>query len=325
MHIWRKTSSRVKTPVALTIGNFDGVHKGHQAMLKRLQESAKILGLPACVMTFEPHPREFFSPDQAPTRLTGVREKLQCLIQANVDRVYICRFDYAFAKMPPEQFITRILNKELNVRWLLVGDDFRFGARRAGDITMLQTHSAANGYTVEIMPNITVDDTRVSSTVIRQALANGDLAAAGNFLGRPFSMSGRIIDGDKLGKKIGFPTANIQLKHNRPVLSGIFAVSARGAITSSPMTPLPGVASLGVRPTTHQNGSYVLEVHLFDFNQEIYGQRLQVDFLHKLRDEQKFSDINALILQIEKDIVQTKNYFMTKTNAHNYSSICIAH
>lgn len=325
MLIWRKTSSRVKTPVALTIGNFDGVHKGHQAMLKHLQETAKMLGLPACVMIFEPHPREFFSPDQAPSRLTGIREKLQCLIQANVDRVYICRFDYEFAKIPPEQFITRILSEELNVRWLLVGDDFRFGARRAGDITMLQTLSAANGYTVEIMPNITVNDTRVSSTVIRQALANGDLAAATNFLGRPFSMSGRVIDGDKLGKKIGFPTANIQLKHNRPVLSGIFAVSVRGAIPSSPMTPLPGVASLGVRPTTHQNGSYVLEVHLFDFNQEIYGQRLQVDFLHKLRDEQKFSDINALIQQIEKDIVQTKNFFMTKPNAHNSSSICIAH
>lgn len=325
MHIWRKTSSRVKTPIALTIGNFDGVHMGHQAMLKHLHETAKKLGLPACVMTFEPHPREFFSPDQAPTRLTNVREKLKYLIQTNVDRVYICRFDYEFAKISPEHFITRILNEELSVRWLLVGDDFRFGARRAGDITMLQTFSAANGYSVEVMPSITVNDKRVSSTVIRQALVNGDLATASNFLGRPFSMSGRVIDGDKLGKKIGFPTANIQLKHNRPVLSGIFAVSVRGAIPTSPMTPLPGVASLGVRPTTHHNGHYVLEVHLFDFNQEIYGQRLQVDFLLKLRDEEKFSDINALIRQIEKDIAQTKNYFMTIPNAHNSSSICIAH
>ncbi|MBX3617556.1 bifunctional riboflavin kinase/FAD synthetase [Nitrosomonas sp.] len=325
MHIWRKTSSRVKTPIALTIGNFDGVHRGHQAMLKRLHEAAKKLGLPACVMTFEPHPREFFSPDQAPTRLTSIREKLEYLIQANVDRVYICSFDYEFAKIAPEHFVSRILNEELSVRWLLVGDDFRFGARRAGDITMLQTLSAANGYSVEIMPSISVNDKRVSSTVIRQALINGDLTTAHNFLGRPFSMSGRVIDGDKLGKKIGFPTANIQLKHNRPVLSGIFVVSVRGAISSSPMTPLPGVASLGVRPTTHQNGNYVLEVHLFDFNQEIYGQRLQVDFLHKLRDEEKFSDINALVRQIEKDIAQTKNYFMTIPNAHNSSSIYIAH
>lgn len=311
MHTWRKPSTRAKTPVALTIGNFDGIHLGHQAMLTRLKDAAHKLGLPACVMTFEPHPREFFAPDQAPTRLTSLREKMEYFIRAEVDCIHICRFNHNFAKTSPEEFITRILNRELSVRWLLIGDDFRFGARRAGDFAMLQAFSATNGFSVEAMPSVTIDGQRVSSTAIRQALANGDLNAAKKLLGRPYSISGRVIDGDKLGKQIGFPTANIQLKHNRPPLSGIFVVAVRGAIKSSPGTTLPGVASLGVRPTTHQNGKPVLEAHLFDFSQEIYGQHLQVDFLHKLRNEEKFADIDALIRQIKKDVAQAKDFFMT--------------
>ena len=314
MHTWRKSSTRAKTPVALTIGNFDGVHLGHQAMLIRLKDAAKRLGLPACVMTFEPHPREFFAPDQAPARLTSLREKLKYLIQAEVDCIHVCRFNYDFARISPEQFITRILNQELSVRWLLVGDDFRFGARRAGDFSMLQAHSAANGFTLEVMPSVAIDNQRISSTATRQALATGDLIMAGKLLGRPYSISGRVIDGDKLGKQIGFPTANIQLKYNRPPLSGIFVVAVRGAIQSSPETILPGVASLGVRPTIHKNGKPVLEVHLFDFNQTIYGQHVQVDFLHKLRDEEKYADIDTLIVQITKDIVQAKDFFLTLQN-----------
>ena len=314
MHTWRRSSIRAKTPIAMTIGNFDGVHLGHHAMLIRLKDAAKQLGLPACVMTFEPHPREFFAPDQAPARLTSLREKLKYLIQAEVDCIHICRFNYDFARISPEQFITRILNQELSVRWLLVGDDFRFGARRAGDFAMLQAHSAANGFSVEVMPSIAIDNQRISSTAIRQALATGDLNMAGKFLGRPYSISGRVIDGDKLGKQIGFPTANIQLKYNHPPLSGIFVVTVRGAIQSSPATILPGVASLGVRPTIHKNGKPVLEVHLFDFNQDIYGQHLQVDFLHKLRDEEKYADIDTLIVQIKKDVVQAKDFFLTVQN-----------
>lgn len=314
MHTWRRSSIREKTPIAMTIGNFDGVHLGHHAMLIRLKDVAKQLGLPTCVMTFEPHPREFFAPDQAPARLTSLREKLKYLIQSEVDCIHVCRFNYDFARINPEQFITHILNQELSVRWLLVGDDFRFGARRAGDFALLQAHSAANGFSVEVMPSVTIGNQRVSSTATRQALATGDLNLAGKLLGRPYSISGRVIDGDKLGKQIGFPTANIQLKYNHPPLSGIFVVTVHGAIKSSPTTILPGVASLGVRPTIHKNGKPVLEVHLFDFNQDIYGQHLQVDFLHKLRDEEKYADIDTLIVQIKKDVVQAKDFFMTVQN-----------
>lgn len=280
-------------------------------MLTRLKDVANRLGLPACVMTFEPHPREFFAPDQAPARLTSLREKLEFLSQTDIDCIHICRFNYDFARISPEQFIMRILNQELSVRWLLVGDDFRFGARRAGDFAMLQAFSAENGFTVEAMPSVTIDGQRVSSTATRQALADGDLDTARRLLGRPYSISGRVINGDKLGRQIGFPTANIQLKHNRLPLSGIFVVTVHGAIQSSPTTVLPGVASLGIRPTTHENGKPILEVHLFDFNQEIYGQHIQIDFLHKLRDEEKYPDIDTLIRQIEKDVAQAKDFFMT--------------
>lgn len=322
MHTWRKVPAAVKTPVALTIGNFDGLHLGHQTMLTRLKNAAKQLGLPACVMTFEPHPREFLAPDEAPARLTSLREKLTCLIQAEVDCIHICRFDYDFARIGAEQFITRILNQQLAVRWLLVGDDFRFGARRAGDFTLLQALAAENNYTVATMPSFTIDGQRVSSTATREALARGDLDKAEKLLGRPYSISGRVVDGDKIGKQLGFPTANIQLKHNRPPLSGIFAVSVYGALLSSPAIALPGVASLGVRPTTHENGKPVLEVHLFDFNQEIYGQHLQVNFLHKLRDEEKYQDIDTLIRQIEQDVAQAKRFFMT--TQPRFSSMCNA-
>ena len=322
MHTWRRTSARTETPIALTIGNFDGVHVGHQAMLTRLKDTASRLGLPACVMTFEPHPREFFSPNQAPARLTSLREKLKLLIQAEVERIHVCRFNDDFARISAEEFITRILNQELSVRWLLVGDDFRFGARRAGDFAMLQAFSAANGFTVEAMPSVNIDGRRVSSTAIRQALAHGDLNTARKLLGRPYSISGRVIGGDKLGRQIGFPTANIQLKYNHPPLSGIFVVAVHGALQSSPATVLSGVASLGVRPTIHENGKPILEVHLFDFNDEIYGQHLQVDFLHKLRDEEKYANIDTLIRQIEKDVAQAKDFFMT-TPIH-LSSLCNA-
>lgn len=322
MHTWRRTSTRAKTPIALTIGNFDGVHLGHQAMLIRLKNAASRLGLPACVMTFEPHPREFFAPNQAPARLTSLREKLKLLIQAEVDRIHVCRFNDDFARISAEEFITRILSQELVVRWLLVGDDFRFGARRTGDFAMLQTFSAANGFTVEAMPSVNIDGRRVSSTAVRQALARGDLNTARKLLGRPYSISGRVIDGDKLGRQIGFPTANIQLKYNHPPLSGIFVVAVHGALQSSPATVLSGVASLGVRPTIHENGKPILEVHLFDFNDEIYGQHLQVDFLHKLRDEEKYANIDTLIRQIEKDVAQAKDFFMTAPV--HLSSLCSA-
>ena len=310
MHTWRKASVMMKSPIALTIGNFDGVHLGHQAILARLKANANRLSLPACAMIFEPQPCEFFMPDHAPARLTSLRQKLGYLIQTGIDCVYVCRFNAEFSRTSPEQFIADILQRQLSVHWLLVGEDFRFGARRAGDISMLRAHSSAHGFSVDVMSSIMLDGKRVSSTAIRQALTFGDLETARKLLGRPYCIGGRVVDGDKIGKKIGFPTANIQLKQNRPPLTGIFVVSVRGALASSPTQPLPAVASLGVRPTTHKNGAPVLEVHLLDFNQNIYGQYLQVEFLHKLRDEEKFTDLTALIRQIERDVAQTKDYFM---------------
>ncbi|MDP1559667.1 MAG: bifunctional riboflavin kinase/FAD synthetase [Nitrosomonas sp.] len=311
MHVWRSIPAHAETPIALTIGNFDGVHRGHQAMLTRLKNTAGKLGLAACVMTFEPHPREFFAPDQAPARLTSLREKLELLAESKVDGVIINRFNYDFAKISPEAFITRILVKGFSVRWILVGDDFRFGARRAGDFSMLKALSKQYNFEVEEMPGFAINDQRVSSTGIRDALAAGDLSHAKQLLGRPYSISGRVINGDKLGKELGFPTANIQLKHNKPPLSGIFVVEVHGVIESQPTKIMRGVASLGVRPTIHKNGKPVLEAHLFDFNQKIYGRRLRIDFLHKLRNEETYPDLETLTQQIAKDVENARNYFLT--------------
>ena len=318
MHVSRNLPVQAEAPVALTIGNFDGVHLGHQAMLARLKEAANRLDLIACVMTFEPHPREFFAPDQAPTRLTSLREKLELLAAAGVERVQVCRFDFDFARISAEDFIVRILQRGLAVHWVLVGDDFRFGARRAGDFAMLKAFSAKCGFEAEEMPAYSVNSLRVSSTAVREALTMGDLELVRRLLGRPYSISGRVVSGDKLGRKIGFPTANIQLKHNRPPLSGIFAVEAEMEVhdavrLSSPrwMQAMRGVASLGVRPTVRENGKPVLEVHLFDFDQEIYGCHLRVHFLHKLRNEERYPDLETLTKQIEKDVEHAKNYFET--------------
>jgi riboflavin kinase/FMN adenylyltransferase len=318
MRVSRSIPVRAEAPIALTIGNFDGVHLGHQAMLARLKEAANRLDLAPCVMTFEPHPREFFAPDQAPTRLTSLREKLELLAAAGVERMQVCRFDFDFARISAEDFIVRILQRGLAVRWVLVGDDFRFGARRAGDFAMLKAFSAKCGFEAEEMPAYSVNSLRVSSTAVREALTMGDLELVRRLLGRAYSISGRVVSGDRLGRKIGFPTANIQLKHNRPPLSGIFAVEAEMEVhdavrLSSPrwMQAMRGVASLGVRPTVHDNGKPVLEVHLFDFDQEIYGRHLRVHFLHKLRNEEKYPDLETLTKQIERDVEHAKNYFET--------------
>lgn len=311
MQINRGIPTQAEKPVALVIGNFDGVHLGHQAMLSRLKETSKRLNLASCVMTFEPHPREFFAPDQAPTRLTSLREKLELLAEYGVDQVQICRFNYDFAKIGAKEFVAHILQQGLAAQWVLVGDDFRFGARRAGDLAMLRSLSSSYGFEVEEMSTYNVDGIRVSSTAVRKALSSDDLGLARRLLGRPYSISGKVVNGDKLGRRIGFPTANMQLRHNRPPLSGIFAVEVRGALDTSPQQVTRGVASLGVRPTVHEDGKPVLEVHLFDFNQEIYGQHLRMDFLHKLRDEEKYSDLDTLIRQIRLDVENAKKYFQT--------------
>ena len=302
---------RGPTPCALTIGNFDGVHCGHQAMLARLKEAALERGLPAAVMTFEPHPREVFTPHLAPARLTSLREKIELLKLHGIERLVLVRFSARFAQLNPQEFIQQILIDGVQARWILVGDDFKFGAKRGGDITLLREAGRACGFEVESLRSVLIDSARVSSTAVRAALADGDLRQAARLLGRPYSISGRVVHGDKLGHTLGYPTANVQMKHNKPPLSGIFAVELAGLESAY----LPGVASLGVRPTVKTNGAATLEVHVFDFHERIYGAHVRVDFLHKLRDEEKFADLPALIAQIERDVRDAKKYFNDRNRA----------
>jgi riboflavin kinase/FMN adenylyltransferase len=305
MRISRSIPVAADTPIALTIGNFDGVHLGHQAMLAKLRDAAARHGVPACVMTFEPHPREFFAPDQAPTRLTSLREKLDLIAAHGIERAIVCRFNYEFAQHTAQDFIERTLVRGLGVRWLQVGDDFRFGARRAGDFVMLKQAASHYGFEVAAMASVTLDGERVSSTAVRNALMAGNLHYAGRLLGRPYSISGRVVHGDGVGHKLGFPTANMQMKHNRPPLTGIFVVELAGAAEH----PLRGVASLGIRPTVKTQGPPVLEVHVFDFDGDLYGRHLRVDFLHKLRDEEKYADLATLTRQIALDVENAKAFF----------------
>lgn len=305
MLIFRGLNSTDKKPVALTIGNFDGVHLGHQALLKQLRMAAQLLGLPTAVLVFEPHPREFFTPQEAPARLTSMREKLEFFATLNVDRVYVCRFNSSFAQMNAVDFI-HALHEKLAAKFVLIGDDFRFGNRRSGDFALMEKIGSQQGFKVDVMHSVSHKGLRISSTAVRAALVEGDLCAAQRYLGRPYSIGGRVVHGDGLGKQLGFPTANIQLKHNRPPLTGIFVVR----VQRDGLPPMQGVASLGVRPTVKQNGKPVLEVHLFDFSGEIYNKHLRVDFLHKLRDEVKYLDLQSLTQQIELDVCNAKQWFI---------------
>jgi len=305
MRLTRGVPAAAAGPTALTIGNFDGVHLGHQAMLAELKRAAGRLGMPSCVLTFEPHPREFFAPDKAPTRLTSLREKLELLAGCGVERAHLCRFDYRFAQITAEDFIERIIVRGLGARWLLAGDDFRFGARRAGDLTMLKRSGPRLGMEVSALASFMQDGERVSSTTVRKALAAGELTRAERLLGRPYSISGRVVRGDGLGRKLGFPTANVQMKHNRPPLTGIFAVRLHGAAAK----PLRGVASLGVRPTVKQQGAPVLEVHALDYEGDLYRRHVRVEFLRKFRDEEKYADLATLTRRIALDVENARAFF----------------
>ena len=298
--------------IGLTIGNFDGVHRGHRAMLARLVEKARELKLPCSVLTFEPHPREFFEAanaqarsNPAPTRLTRLREKLELISEAGVDRVHVLRFDARLAALTPERFVEDVLLRGLGVRWLLVGRDFRFGAKRAGDFAALQEAATRRGFGLEAMDDVMEGGQRVSSSAVRAALAQGDLAAAARLLGRDYSMSGRVAHGEKLGRTLGFPTANMVLRR-RPPLAGIFAVEAELEETHA---VLRGVASVGRRPTVKEYAPPLLEVHLFDWNGDLYGRHLRVKFLHKLRDEEKYDGLEALRSAIAGDVKRARDYF----------------
>ena len=291
-------------PVALTIGNFDGVHLGHQALLKELQAAAQERGLETAVVIFEPHPREFFMPLQAPVRLTSLREKLEFFSALGIDRVHVCRFNARFAQVSATDFIN-LLHDKLFARFVLIGDDFRFGSGRVGDFALMEKIGLQQGFAVQAVHTVAHDGVRISSTAVRAALAAGQLRAAQGFLGRHYSISGRVVHGDGMGKELGFPTANIQLKHNRPPLSGIFVVNAH----AEGLGVLQGVASLGVRPTVKHDNKPVLEAHLFEFSQQIYGKHLRVDFLQKLRDEEKYPDVATLTRQIALDVEHAKKWF----------------
>jgi len=283
-------------PCALAIGNFDGMHLGHQALLKKLTETAKSLNLTSAVMTFEPHPREFFSPDIAPARLSSLREKLEHFAEAGVEATYVCRFNRRLAGLTPQEFMQNILRNSLNAHAVLVGEDFRFGAMRAGStLDILEAKFNLIG-----LPQVDLDGARVSSTRVRIALAAGNLDEATLLLNRQYSMSGNVVHGAKLGRQLGFPTANVLMRHERPALTGVYAVKLDG---------LNGVANLGTRPTLSGVSKLKLEVHVLDFNADLYGKHVHVDFLYKIRDEQKFDSLDALKAQISLDIEVARVFF----------------
>ncbi len=281
----------------LTIGNFDGIHLGHQAVIGQLAEKAAELHLPSVLMSFEPYPQEFFTPGAAVSRLTRFREKMLALRRYAVDRVFCLRFNQRLADMLAPDFIADILVRKLGVRYLVVGDDFRFGWQREGDFELLREAGAEYGFQVAQMHTVELGGERISSTRIRAALGQGRLAFAEQMLGRPYRMCGRVAHGDKRGRDLGFPTANIHLHRMVSPVSGVFAIELFG-VTGE---PVPGVANVGIRPTV--NGTQArLEVHLFDFSRDIYGAHVHVDFLHKIRAEQRFDSLQELVKQIELDV-----------------------
>jgi len=281
---------------ALTIGNFDGVHRGHQAVFAQLAEIAKNTSVPGTALTFEPQPREFFSGENAPARLTRFREKMEALARTPLERVVVEPFTKAFSQLSPEAFINDVLIEALDVRHVVVGEDFHYGHRARGSFMALQEAGETLGFGVSRCVTYELDGRRVSSSWVRDALAAGELAEAGNLLGRPYCIQGRVARGRQVGRTIGFPTANVPLWRLSTPLSGVYAVRVHGLAEA----PLAGVANLGTRPTV--KGSHkLLEVHLFDFDEDIYGRHVSVEFTHKLRDEKKFDSLDALKAQIAED------------------------
>ena len=300
MQVLRHFPLTLAEPCALAIGNFDGLHLGHQALLAKLIETSKQQKLKSAVMTFEPHPREFFTPDQAPTRLASLREKLERFADAGVEIVYLCRFDKKFAALSSEDFIEKILLQSVNAKTVLVGEDFRFGAGRRGGVEDI----ANAGINLISLPQVNLAEAdiqqRVSSTRVRNALATGQLEVAKSLLGRAYSISGKVVHGAQLGRKLGFPTANVHMRHERPALTGVYAVKLDG---------IEGVANLGVRPTVSGVPKLLLEVHLFDFNGDLYDRHVHVEFFQKIRDEMKFDGLPALSAQIAKDVQVARQFF----------------
>lgn len=307
--------SATDTGCALTIGNFDGVHRGHQAMLALLNNEARHRGLRSCVMTFEPHPRDWFAhqagkPELAPLRIATLRDKLQELERCGVDEVVLMRFDARLATLSADDFIHRVLVQQLRARYVLVGDDFRFGARRLGDYALLDAAGNDLGFDVARMMSYEVHGLRVSSSAVREALALGEMKRAASLLGRPYSISGHVVHGRKLGRDLGFRTLNLRFPSHRPAAQGIFVVRVHGLGDQ----PLPGVASLGVRPSVEDAGRVLLEVHCLAWPAGLtldggYARLLRVDLLHKLHDERKYQSLEALRQGIAQDVADARDWF----------------
>ncbi|MHB1249585.1 MAG: bifunctional riboflavin kinase/FAD synthetase [Polaromonas sp.] len=304
---------------ALTIGNFDGVHRGHQAMLALLKNEAEHRGLPSCVMSFEPHPRDYFAalarkPELAPARIATLRDKLTELARCGIDQCVVLPFEAKLAALSPDTFIQDVLVRGLGVQYVLVGDDFRFGAKRAGDYAMLDAAGERLGFDVARMNSYEIHETRVSSSTVREALARGDLARVASLLGRPYSISGHVVKGRKLGRDLGFRTLNLRFTHWNPAASGIFAVHVHGLAAQ----PLPGVANLGIRPSLDANdvngGRVLLETHCLEWPASLgpegaYGKIIRVELLHKLHDELKYDGLDALKTGIARDCDDARAYF----------------
>ena len=307
---------------ALTIGNFDGVHRGHQAMLALLRNEAQHRGLPSCVLTFEPHPRDHFAarsghPERAPARISTLRDKLSELERCGVEQTIVVPFNDRFAAQSPQAFIDEVLVHGLHARYVLVGDDFCFGARRAGDYAMLDAAGQAQGFDVARMLSYEVRGLRVSSSAVREALAAGDMVRARALLGRPYSISGHVVHGRKLGRDLGFRTLNLRFPHVRPAAMGIFVVQVHGLTADA--KPIGGVASLGVRPAVEDAGRVLLETHCFDWPESLgleggYGRCIRVELLHKLHDERPYASMDALRAGIAQDEMDARAWLAGKQN-----------
>lgn len=308
-----------------TIGNFDGVHSGHQHILTQLQEKARVFNLPSLVITFEPQPQEFFAPEQSPARLTRFRDKAELIADCGIDRLLVIHFNHAFAQITADDFVEQILVAQLGIKYLLVGDDFQFGKDRSGNFDTLVNSGRQSGFEVENTPTFSMFGERVSSTRVRQALEAGELELTRALLKRPYWMSGHIQHGDKRGRTIGFPTANVPLHRATPAVSGVFAVRLWGQDLGLCKTLIEddghkgkvgrqginSIANIGYRPTVDGKKG-LLEVHLFDFEGDLYGKLVHVDFLHKIREEMKFDSFEMLKQQILNDMVEAKNYFASE-------------
>lgn len=315
MKVFRRLKpAPTQAPCALTIGNFDGVHRGHQALLRQLVEGARARHLRPCVLTFEPHPREFFSPHDAPPRIQNLRDKLMALRQCAIDTIAIEEFNQAFSKLSPSEFVQNILIEKLNTKWILIGDDFCYGAKRAGNFNSLVAAGKQFGFEVSRIPSVLETEERISSSLLRQSLEQGDMKRSTQLLGRPFSISGHVLYGKQLGRTLGFPTLNLAVcarhPNAKPVTSGIFVSQVHGLGEK----PLPAVSSLGVRPSVESTGQVLLETHIFDFNRSIYGQVVCVELLTRLHEERKYPDLTTLQAAIQDDAQKARQYFLKKNS-----------